>query len=143
MDIIIGLLVLGGVIYYVYNKVMKTADVNNDGKVDSKDAEIAVDMAVTSVGGFAAGAAVSVAQAVETKFEEVKVEGVKWVNKAETAVVEEAKEATAELVKAVETKVEEVTKVVEEAKETTTELVKAVETKVNANKRGRKSKSSK
>jgi hypothetical protein len=117
MEIIIGLAILAGIVWYIYKKVGVAADVNNDGKVNSEDAKVAVDMAVTSVGGFATGAAVAAANAVEKKVEEVAVKVVEEVKAVEanieTAVVEEAKEAAAELV----TKVEEVkTEVVEEIK---------------------------
>lgn len=117
MEIIIGLAILAGIVWYIYKKVGVVADVNNDGKVNSEDAKVAVDMAVTSVGGFASGAAVAAANAVEKKVEEVAVKVVEEVKaveaKIETAVVEEAKEAAAELTK----KVEEVkTEVVEEVK---------------------------
>jgi len=56
MEIIIGLAVLGLVVWYIYKKVMVS-----EGKIDSQDA-VAVDMAVTAVGGVAAGAAVYVAE---------------------------------------------------------------------------------
>jgi len=117
MEVIIGLAILSGIVWYIYKKVGIAADVNNDGKVNSEDAKVAVDMAVTSVGGFATGAAVAAANAVEKKVEEVAVKVVEEFKaveaKIDTAVVEEAKEAAAELV----TKVEEVkTEVVEEIK---------------------------
>jgi hypothetical protein len=112
MEIIIGLAILAGIVWYIYKKVGVAADVNNDGKVNSEDAKVAVDMAVTSVGGFATGAAVAAANAVEKKVEEVAVKVVEEVKaveaKVETAVVEEAKEAAAELVKEVDQVIEEV-----------------------------------
>jgi len=112
MEIIIGLVILAGIVWYIYKKVGVAADVNNDGKVNSEDAKVAVDMAVTSVGGFATGAAVAAANAVEKKVEEVAVKVVEEVKaveaKVETAVVEEAKEAAAELVKEVDQVIEEV-----------------------------------
>lgn len=103
MEIIIGLAVLGLVVWYIYKKVIVS-----EGKIDSQDA-VAVDMAVTAVGGMATGATIASATAVENKVEEVKaVEA-----KVETAVVEEAKESAAELVKEADKVIEEVA-VVEE-----------------------------
>lgn len=97
MEVIIGLAVLGLVVWYIYKKVGVAADVNNDGKVDTEDAKVAMDMAVSSVGGMATGAAVAAAEAVETKVEKV------------VAVVKEEVEAKVEeTVAAVEEKVEEV-----------------------------------
>jgi hypothetical protein len=126
MEIIIGLAILAGIVWYIYKKVGVAADVNNDGKVNSEDAKVAVDMAVTSVGGFATGAAVAAANAVEEKIdkareevktnidaktEEIFVKVMEEAAKAETAVVEEAKETAAELVKEVDQVIEEVKKV--------------------------------
>ena len=123
MEIIIGLAILAGIVWYIYKKVGVVADVNNDGKVNSEDAKVAVDMAVTSVGGFASGAAVAAANAVEEKIdkakeevktnidaktEEIFVKVMEEAAKAETAVVEEAKEAAAELIKEVDQVIEEV-----------------------------------
>jgi hypothetical protein len=99
MEIIIGLAVLGLVVWYIYKKVMVS-----EGKIDSQDA-VAVDMAVTAVGGVAAGAAVYVA------------ENLKNVDKAKEDVKADIDTKTEEaFVKAMETeaKVEEPVAVVEE-----------------------------
>ena len=136
MEVIIGLGFLGLVVWYIYNKVGKEADLNEDSKFDSKDAEIAVDMAVNAVGGMATSAAVSVAQAVETKVEEVdiKVETVEVKVEEVTAKVEE-------VIKIVEAKVEETVAIVEEVVETVEPVVEEViEEVVQKAKKGRKSK---
>lgn len=123
MEVIIGLAALGLVVWYIYKKVGVVSDFNNDGKVNTEDAKVAMDMAVSSVGGMATGAAVAAATAVETKVEEVatKVEEV-------VAVVQET----------VEEKVEETFTVVEEAVDTVVEEVKVQELRVG--KKGRKPK---
>jgi len=159
MEIIIGLVILAGIVWYIYKKVGVAADVNNDGKVNSEDAKVAVDMAVTSVGGFATGAAVAAANAVEEKIDKAREE-VKTNIDAKTEeifvkVMEEAakvekpvEEILKEVVATVEPVVEEIKKVetavVEEAKEAAAELVKEVDKVIEevktAAKRGRKKK---
>jgi hypothetical protein len=124
MDIVIGLAVLGLVVWSIYKMFCdENTDINKDGKVDAEDAKVGMDMAVGAVGGMATGAAVAAANIVEEKIdkareevkanidaktEEVFVKVMEEAAKAETAVVEEAKEAAAELVKEVDQVVEEV-----------------------------------
>jgi 1-aminocyclopropane-1-carboxylate deaminase/D-cysteine desulfhydrase-like pyridoxal-dependent ACC family enzyme len=103
MEVIIGLVALSFVVWYIYKKVGVAADVNNDGKVDSQDAKVAMDMAVSSVGGMATGATVAAASAIEQKVEEIAVK----VETEVAAKVEEIKEEIKEVVADVEVKVQE------------------------------------
>ena len=124
MDVLIGLAALGFVVWYIYKKVGVVADVNNDGKVDAEDAKVAMDVAVTSVGGMATGAAVAAANVVEEKIDKAR-EDIKDNIDAKTeeifvkvmeaeAKIESVAEEVKGVVTAVETKVEETVAAVEE-----------------------------
>ena len=124
MDVLIGLGFLGLVVWYIYKKVGVAADVNADGKVDTEDAKVAMDMAVSSVSGMATGAAVAAANIVEEKIDKAS-EDIKDNIDAKTeeifvkvmeaeAKIESVAEEVKGVVTAVETKVEETVAAVEE-----------------------------